>query len=53
MKDTLHDVAAYRELIQKGGRSMVPCLRIQQDNGNEIWLYESLAIIDYLDTQSN
>lgn len=47
----LKSVAAgspYRqELEQGGGKIQVPCLRISQ-NGKDEWLYESSAIIDYL-----
>lgn len=47
MRDTLLDPEARRELIEGGGDSMVPCLRIERD-GEVHWLYESLDIIDYL-----
>lgn len=47
MRDTLRDPQARRELMEGGGRSMVPCLRIERD-GEVSWLYESLDIIDYL-----
>ncbi|MBK79351.1 MAG: glutaredoxin [Gammaproteobacteria bacterium] len=46
-RDTLRDPEARRELVEGGGRSMVPCLRIERD-GDVQWLYESLDIIDYL-----
>lgn len=36
------------KLIEKGGKFMVPCLKIKE-NKNTVWLYESDAIIDYLD----
>lgn len=36
------------ELLQGGGRAMVPCLRIAEANGEVRWLYESGAIVDYL-----
>ncbi len=46
-KDTLLDVDARRELVECGGKSSVPCLRIQR--GTQVrWLYESLDTIDYL-----
>lgn len=35
------------ELIQQGGRSQVPCLRIEHNNGEVKWLYESIDIIKY------
>ena len=50
-RDTLRDPAAFKELLQGGGRGTVPCLRIQR--GDEVeWLYESMDIISYLDTHS-
>ncbi len=47
LRDTLHDPAARRELIEGGGRQTVPCLRIEREDGVQ-WLYESLAIVRYL-----
>lgn len=38
----------YRELVDDGGRSTVPCLRIEEKNSWVEWLYESYDIIDYL-----
>ena len=46
-RDTLRDPEAFRELVQGGGSSTVPCLRIDTDSGTR-WLYESLDIIEYL-----
>ncbi|QEP43941.1 glutaredoxin [Ectothiorhodospiraceae bacterium BW-2] len=40
-----------QELIQGGGKWQTPCLRIEEDNGETRWLYESDAIIDYLQQQ--
>ena len=38
------------ELLEKGGRLMAPCLRI--DSGDESqWMYESNDIINYLETR--
>ena len=40
--------AKYRsELIQQGGSPQVPCLRIENQNGQVKWLYESGDIIKY------
>lgn len=36
------------ELIREGGRFMVPCLRIESEDGSTKWLYESSDIISYL-----
>jgi glutaredoxin len=47
MKDTLRDPVARRELMEGGGSSMVPCLRIERDGAVQ-WMYESLDIIAYL-----
>lgn len=39
----------YRETLRReGGRVMVPCLRIEQEDGSVRWLYESDDIIEYL-----
>ena len=41
------------ELEQGGGQLKVPCLRIQEDNGDVRWMYESNDIVDYLDARFN
>lgn len=39
----------HRETLRReGGRVMVPCLRIEQEDGSVRWLYESDDIIEYL-----
>ena len=43
-----HDGEHRQALEQQGGRIKVPCLRIEE-NGQSTWLYESKAIIAYLD----
>ena len=50
LRDTMTDMEAFRELLQGGGRSTVPCLKIQREK-EVIWMYESLDIIDYLNEQ--
>ncbi|NND01055.1 MAG: glutathione S-transferase domain-containing protein [Gammaproteobacteria bacterium] len=35
-------------LVQGGGKSQVPCLRIDSANGVSRWMYESDEILDYL-----
>ncbi|MDO6705391.1 glutathione S-transferase N-terminal domain-containing protein [Photobacterium sp. 1_MG-2023] len=40
-----------QELIQGGGRRKVPCLRIEKDDGQVEWMYESKDIILYLETR--
>lgn len=47
-RDAQHDPAARRELEQQGGQIKVPCLRITDADGRHTWLYESAAIIRYL-----
>lgn len=37
------------ELTQGGGQLKVPCLRIEKDNGDISWMYESGDIISYLE----
>ena len=44
--------AAYRdELLAGGGRLKVPCLRIEKDDGQVSWMYESSDIVSYLQGQ--
>ncbi|NRA23445.1 MAG: glutathione S-transferase N-terminal domain-containing protein [Oleispira sp.] len=42
-----------KELVQGGGQLKVPCLRIEDDNGDVRWMYESGDIIDYLEGRFN
>lgn len=37
-----------QELETGGGKLKVPCLRIEQEDGNVSWMYESSDIINYL-----
>lgn len=37
------------ELITQGGKRTVPCLRIENSDGTSQWMYESKAIVEYLD----
>ncbi|WP_018870434.1 MULTISPECIES: glutathione S-transferase N-terminal domain-containing protein [unclassified Thioalkalivibrio] len=42
----------HRETLQtEGGKLQVPCLRIEEGDGSVRWLYESGAIIDYLESR--
>ncbi|GAB3525089.1 glutaredoxin family protein [Photobacterium alginatilyticum] len=36
------------DLINGGGKPQVPCLRIEKENGQHVWLYESTDIIHFL-----
>ena len=48
--DTLRNRAARASLIEGGGKATVPCLKITR--GDEvIWMYESMDIIDYLESR--
>ena len=48
LRDTQHDAANREALLQGGGKPMVPCLRIRDEQGNSRWMYESGDIIEYL-----
>ncbi|TPH16520.1 glutaredoxin family protein [Litorilituus lipolyticus] len=41
--------ALREELIKEGGKRTVPCLRIEQDNGDVQWLYESSDVVAHLE----
>jgi glutathione S-transferase len=43
------DADALRELREGGGRSTVPCLRIDDESGNRTWMYESADIVAWLE----
>ncbi len=48
LRDAMNDPQARLDLEQQGGKIKVPCLRIEE-NGQSTWMYESNAIIAYLD----
>ena len=48
LRDINQDQVAFRELLAGGGRSMVPCLRIEAGDGVICWMYESMDIMRYL-----
>jgi len=48
LRNIQHDSKHRSDLIKGGGKSQVPCLRIEQKDGTEQWLYESSDIIRYL-----
>ena len=50
LKDAKNDRVARQELLEQGGKTQVPCLRIQEDE-QVSWLYESAAINEYLEQQ--
>ena len=50
-RDAQHDVKNRDDLGRQGGQLKVPCLKITDPAGNSQWLYESGAIINYLQGQ--
>ena len=36
------------QLLKGGGKIKVPCLNIKNELGNDFWIYESKAIVEYL-----
>jgi len=48
LRDIHADPVYRRELVTGGGRSMVPCLRIEDDDGSVQWMYESADISHFL-----
>jgi glutathione S-transferase len=51
LRDILSQPANNAELIAGGGKSQVPCLRIEDDEGGVRWMYESIEIVQYLKTE--
>jgi glutaredoxin len=48
LRDAQHDPEHRADLLQGGGKVQTPCLQITDQSGNVQWLYESKAIISYL-----
>ena len=48
LRDAQHDQEHRQQLLNGGGQIKVPCLKVKQDNGNQVWLYESSEVIRYL-----
>lgn len=48
LRDAKNNPQDRQVLLEQGGKIKVPCLRIEE-NGQTTWMYESKAIIDYLD----
>ena len=51
LRDIYTEPGTMRELVEGGGRTTVPCLRIERENGVE-WMYESLDIMAYLEARA-
>ncbi|QLC74603.1 glutathione S-transferase N-terminal domain-containing protein [Pseudomonas sp. LPB0260] len=47
LRDAKNDPQHRQALLEQGGKIKVPCLRIEE-NGQSTWLYESKAIVAYL-----
>ena len=48
-RDAKNNEQHKQELIEHGGRHKVPCLKIASDSGEPQWMYESNAIIAYVE----
>lgn len=48
-RDVKRSDTARQELLAGGGDLKVPCLRIEDGQGDVAWMYESKAIIGYLE----
>ena len=51
LRDAQHSAENRRILLAQGGNIKVPCLKITNEHGNAKWLYDSSAIIAYLQQQ--
>jgi glutathione S-transferase len=51
LRDVQTEPGWRQELVAATGRSMVPCLRIEQTGGGPRWMHESADIIRYLETE--
>jgi len=49
LRDIHQDQSFREELVRGGGKSQVPCLRIEETGGSVRWMYESVDIIKYLE----
>ena len=47
-RDAKNDEQFRQELLEQGGKVKVPCLRIEESEGEVSWLYDSNAIVEYL-----
>ena len=49
LRDALHDPQHKKDLLEQGGKTQVPCLRISTPDGDDTWMYESSDIIRFLE----
>ncbi len=47
--DAKRSESSRKELIEGGGKLKVPCLRVEDKNGDVRWIYESSSIIGFLE----
>jgi glutathione S-transferase len=51
LKDILTQPGNSADLVAGGGKSQVPCLRVESEGGDVRWIYETTEIIHYLKTE--
>lgn len=51
LRNAQHDPVHRQALLAGGGKIQTPCLRITDVQGQDVWLYESRAIIAYLERE--
>lgn len=51
LRNAQHDPVHRQALLAGGGKIQTPCLRITDAQGQDVWLYESRAIIAYLERE--
>lgn len=52
LRDISEGLEHRNALIAGGGKPTVPCLRIEQDDGSQIWMYESRDIAAWLQAET-
>jgi glutaredoxin len=51
LRDAKHSTAHRDALIAGGGKPQVPCLQVTDAQGQQTWLYDSNAVIAYLNRE--
>lgn len=51
LRDTQRNETFRKELLKGGGEIKVPCLKINGENGETTWMYESDDIVRYLEKE--
>ena len=52
LRDIQTDPTHFYALIEATGRATVPCLRIDPDSGDSVWMHESADIVRYLENRA-